>query len=64
MKEFLAKLEASKSEQEWNAICAEVKAYAETLPDNERSGDYPSWWFRAVILSGLMARAVVNWRLR
>lgn len=54
MKEqIIAKLKAADSERVWNAVCDEAKRYAATLPESERSGDYPAWWFRDVILAGI-----------
>ena len=54
MKEqFLARLKATQNEDEWNAICDEVKVYTKTLSEDERSGDYPKWWYSEVIASGL-----------
>jgi len=39
----VARLEAAKTEHEWNKIC-----------DDAKSGTgYPEWWYRAVIASGL-----------
>lgn len=39
-------LRLSKNETEWNAICDKVKV---------ANSGYPSWWFPAVVLSGLAA---------
>lgn len=54
--EFLQRLADAGNETTWNAICDEVKAYTKTLPEEERSGDYPLWWFKEVILTGLVTR--------
>lgn len=49
-----SKLVASKNEDEWNAICDEVKA--------ARGGKYPPDWFARVMMSGLGARAQERWK--
>ncbi len=51
--DILRRLKAAKSESEWNRICDETKAYTRTLPERERAGDYPVWWYPEVIQSGL-----------
>ena len=45
----------SKSEKEWNANCDKVKS---TL-----NGQYPSFWYKSIILSAVHARAKqrYNW---
>lgn len=53
--EFLKQLSECHTEAEWNTVCDEVKAYTKTLPESQRSGDYPRWWFPAIIASGLSA---------
>lgn len=58
---FLERLRHCPSEEQWDDICDEVKRYTRTLPQLERSGDYPEWWFPEVILSGLMARTAASW---
>lgn len=49
--ELLNRLRNTKSEQEWNSICDEVK----------RNGGYPADWFAKVILSGLASKAQKSW---
>lgn len=44
--------ESSKSVEEWNNNCDLVKA---------ANGDYPSFWFKEIILSGLHNRVRLNW---
>jgi hypothetical protein len=57
MKEqIIGKLKATKTVEEWNRVCDEAKSHARTLPSEDRSGDYPAWWFEEVIISGLSAR--------
>lgn len=58
---ILHALKQTRSEDEWNLICREVKVYTKTLPEAEKSGDYPSWWFGAVIQTGLAASQQMNW---
>ncbi len=49
--EVISLMEGSKSDQEWDDNCDVVK---------ERCGGYPTWWFRAIILSGLCARVTAR----
>jgi hypothetical protein len=49
--EEIAKLEACKSEREWNKVCDEVKA---------AHGGYPSDWWPKVMQSGLCARVTAK----
>ncbi len=39
-------MKSSKSETEWNANCDKVKS--------ANGGDYPSFWFAAIIMSGII----------
>lgn len=48
--EVIALMESSKSEEQWNANCGRVKAAF--------GGQYPPFWFPAIILSGLMRRVM------
>ena len=50
---ILERLKSARTTAEWEAICDEVKAETRSLPDSERSGHYPLWWFAEVIMSGL-----------
>ncbi len=59
--EILTKLKATRSEDEWDNLCDEVKEYTKDLPPEQRSGQYPSWWFKEVIASGLIYLAQYNW---
>ena len=43
--EFLQRLADAESNTAWNTICDEVKTYTKTLPEEERSGANPLWWF-------------------
>lgn len=43
---------SSKSEAEWNANCDRVKKHF---------GGYPTWWFPAIVLSGVLSRTAANW---
>lgn len=45
-------MKSSKSESEWNDNCKKVK--------NE-CGCYPSFWWPAIVLSGLMAQVTATW---
>jgi hypothetical protein len=54
---ILARLRAATNQDEWNAVCDDVKRWArDTLQESERSGDYPKWWYMEVIASGLASR--------
>ena len=41
------------SESDWNDCCDKVK--------KDNGGDYPTWWFREIILSGLYASTSAKW---
>lgn len=41
-------MESSRSKVEWNANCDKVKAACD--------GDYPDFWYRAILQSGLARR--------
>jgi hypothetical protein len=45
--EVIALMSTSKSEEEWNNNCDEVK---------RRCGGYPSFWYSTIVISGLMAQ--------
>ena len=51
-REVIALMESSKSSAEWNTNCDIVKA---------KCGGYPSFWFRAIILSGIGDRVAAAW---
>lgn len=62
--EILNKLWSAESEQEWTDICDATKGYTKTLPEEERSGEYPNWWFSEVVISGLMGTVKSTWRTK
>lgn len=41
------------SEKDWNNRCDEVK--------KANGGDYPSFWYPAIILSGVFHQTCINW---
>jgi hypothetical protein len=47
-------MRSSSSEKEWNENCDKVKA--------ENGNDYPEFWFRAIIMSGLHNDVVKKWK--
>lgn len=47
-------MKSSNSEQEWNSNCTKVK--------KAFGGDYPEFWYQAVILSGIAIEAQANWQ--
>lgn len=49
-----AYMASSTSERDWNSRCNDVK--------QANGGDYPPFWFEAIVLSGLMARAAATWQ--
>lgn len=57
MSELTAKeikeLESTLSEIEWNAVCDRIKEV--------RSNQYPSDWYKRIVLSGFMARVASSW---
>lgn len=44
--DVLSLMQSSKSEREWNANCDKVKS---------ANGGYPSFWYSAIVLSGVMS---------
>jgi len=51
--EVRALMESSRSQAEWDANCDRVKAV--------HGGEYPDFWFAAVIMSGLLGRVSQTW---
>ena len=51
--EVVALMMSSKSESEWNAHCDMVKKAC--------GGDYPPFWYEAIVLSGVMRRTSAKW---
>ncbi len=47
-------MKSSKSENEWNANCDKVKAAF--------GGEYPSFWYAAIVLSGISSKTSATWR--
>lgn len=45
-------MKSSKSESEWNANCDKVKASFD--------GSYPSFWWDAIMQSGVMSKTTAN----
>jgi hypothetical protein len=50
--EDLGKLENTKSDVEWDAVCDAIK---------KKYGGYPENWYPKVILSGFAARVAAKW---
>jgi hypothetical protein len=48
-----ALMASSTSEREWNENCDAVKA---------ANGDYPAFWYKEVIMSGLAAKMSMNFK--
>lgn len=46
--DYLTQLKACDTADDWNQTCDRIK--------HDHGGDYPSWWFESVIMSGLMRR--------
>ena len=51
--EVVALMKSSRSEEEWDANCDAVKA---------PGGVYPDFWYRAIVLSGVMSDTVRSWQ--
>jgi hypothetical protein len=51
--DIVALMKSSKSESEWNDNCDEVKI--------ANGGDYPSFWFSLIVLSGVMSETMAGW---
>jgi hypothetical protein len=49
--EVVKLMESSKSEKEWNDNCDKVK---------RACGDYPSFWYSSIILSGVANRTMAK----
>jgi len=58
---WIERLLATKSEGEWNFVCNAIKVWTKPLPETEKSGDYPVWWFHTIIIGGVMAAARQGW---
>ena len=50
--EIVAHMRLSVSEEDWDRRCDEVKA--------ANGGDYPSFWYATIILSGVCGEVVMN----
>ena len=50
--EVVALMESSTTEAEWNANADKVK---------EACNDYPPFWYRAIVMSGLASRTAKRW---
>lgn len=59
--EWLKLLSETKNEEGWCYVCDSVKAWTKTIPEAERSGEYPVWWWSDVIMSGLLGRVSKGW---
>lgn len=57
-------MKSSKSEAEWNENCDSVKRETKEIPKEERSGDYPSYWFTRILQAGILeeARMINGWQ--
>jgi hypothetical protein len=51
--EVVQLISRSKSEAEWNDNCDRVK---------KECGGYPSFWYVAIIMSGLLSRVSASWK--
>ena len=45
-------MKSSKSEEEWNANCDLVR---------KKCGGYPSFWYSAIVLSGVLSQTAALW---
>jgi hypothetical protein len=52
-KDVVELMQSSKSEEEWNKNCRHVKT--------ANNGQYPSFWWKAVILSNLAEKTANAW---
>ena len=50
--EVVELMKSSKSEKEWNANCDLVEA---------KCGGYPSFWYGAIVLSGVASQTAAKW---
>lgn len=50
--QVVALMSSSKSEKEWNDNCDKVK---------RACGGYPSFWYGAIIMSGLLSQTQMKW---
>ena len=51
--EVIDLMSSSRNEDEWNKNCDEVKS--------KFNGDYPSFWYYSIILSGVLNRTRAGW---
>lgn len=54
--EVIDLMKSSKSNAEWNANCNIVL--------KEYNGVYPSFWYKAIIASGLESKTTLKWNLK
>ena len=54
-------MRSSKSRQQWDVNCDKVRASTKDLPEEERRGYYPAYWYPVIIASGLMAEVQASW---
>lgn len=59
--EVVGLMGSSKSEAEWAANCDVVKGNFREHVELTDFGEYPAYWFRAVIVSGLRAKTSRKW---
>lgn len=53
--EVVTLMQSSRTEAEWNANANRVK---------REFGQYPDWWYRAIVVSGLMSRTREKWNVQ
>ncbi len=50
--ELVTLMESSQTEKQWNDNCDHV---------NKTCGGYPGFWFKSIVMSGLMGRVSARW---
>lgn len=53
-REVVDLMASSKSSQEWDDNCTKVKA--------KNGGNYPFFWYRAILVSGLATATSMKWK--
>lgn len=55
--------QGSRTAAEWDANTDRVKAVTREATKDRPGGqlDFPDWWFREIIWSGLMRRVILRW---
>lgn len=54
-KDVVKLMKLSRNEEEWNENCDLIKVAF--------NGDYPDFWYKEIVLSGVMDKMIMLWRM-